>query len=67
MQHGDADNLVPLDHRDPIYQVLPRAEFTSDFVGFPRVGHGFRGDDARHGVQLTGGWFERYLLEGQAD
>ena len=39
----------------------------SGLVEFPKAGHGFRGGDARHGVQLTGGWFERYLLEGQAD
>jgi hypothetical protein len=44
------------------FRVLSSRQISSNA---PR--HGFRGDDARHGVQLTGGWFERYLLEGQAD
>jgi dipeptidyl aminopeptidase/acylaminoacyl peptidase len=67
MQHRDADSLVPLDHRERMCQVLLGAEFMSDFVGFPRVGHGFRGDDARHGVQPTDDWLERYLLEAHED
>jgi len=64
---GTADNLVPLDHRERMYQALLGAEIMSDLVEFPEAGHGFRGGDARHGVQLTGGWLERYLLEGQED
>ena len=50
-----------------MYQALLGAEIMSDLVEFPEAGHGFRGGDARHGVQLTGGWLERYLLEGQKD
>lgn len=64
---GTADNLVPLDHRERMYQTLLGAEIMADLLEFPEAGHGLRGDDARHSVQLTGGWFERYLLEGQED
>ena len=67
MQHRDADSLVPLDHRERMYQVFLGAEFMSDFVGFPGAAHGFRDDDARHGVQLTDDWLKRYLLEAHED
>jgi acetyl esterase/lipase len=62
--HGDEDGLVPLSHSERMHAALEEAGVVNDFVIFPGAGHGFRGEDARRGVELSVEWFERHLVGG---
>jgi dipeptidyl aminopeptidase/acylaminoacyl peptidase len=61
--HGDEDRLVPVSHSERMYGALEAVGIPSELVVFPGAGHGFRGDDAARGVQLTADWFERFLVQ----
>jgi dipeptidyl aminopeptidase/acylaminoacyl peptidase len=62
--HGDEDGLVPLSHSERMHAALEEAGVVNDLVIFPGAGHGFRGEDAERGVELSVEWFERHLVEG---
>jgi dipeptidyl aminopeptidase/acylaminoacyl peptidase len=47
-----------------MHAALEEAGVVNDLVIFPGAGHGFRGEDAERGVELSVEWFERHLVEG---
>lgn len=61
LMHGDADNLVPVDHSRRMHDALEAAGVETALVEFPGAGHGFRGADQDRSEQLAIDWFERYL------
>lgn len=64
LMHGDEDGLVPISHSERMHEALRTAGVETEYVMFPGAGHGFRGEDATRGIELTVGWFERHLVEG---
>jgi acetyl esterase/lipase len=63
--HGDADQLVPIDHSERLEAALDDADIANDLVVFPGAGHGFQGADAERSLVLMADWFERYLIPGR--
>jgi len=61
--HGDADELVDIDHSERMYDALRKAGVTSEFITIEGGAHGFRGADARQAMNARVEWFNRHLLD----
>ena len=60
--HGEADTTDPIGQGQQLYRALKRYGVASDFVIYPREGHGLR--EEKHLVDRLNrilGWYERYL------
>ena len=60
--HGDADELVPLDHSKRIKAAFDEQGVTSELIVIPGAGHGFRGDHEKQAADALVRWFEQYLV-----
>jgi dipeptidyl aminopeptidase/acylaminoacyl peptidase len=60
--HGEADTTDPIGQGQQLYRALKRYGVPSDFVIYPREGHGLR--EEKHLIDRLNriiGWFERYV------
>lgn len=61
--HGDADELVDINHSERMYAALQDDGVTSDFITIEGGAHGFRGEDALEAAEARLDWFNRHLLD----
>ncbi|MEX0618947.1 MAG: alpha/beta hydrolase [Pseudohongiellaceae bacterium] len=59
--HGDADDLVDINHSKIMFEALQTEGVTSEFITLPGAGHGFRGEDAQAAAAARLDWFKRHL------
>jgi len=60
--HGDADELVPIDHSQKIQAAFEKAGVESRLLVIPGAAHGYRGADAEKARQARLEWFEKHLV-----
>lgn len=60
--HGDADELVNINHSERMYAALQEAGVASEFITIEGGAHGFRGEDAQEAAMARIEWFNRHLL-----
>ncbi|MCC6127127.1 MAG: alpha/beta hydrolase [Pirellulales bacterium] len=61
--HGDADQLVPLDHSRNILAELQKNRVDCELLVIERAGHGFSGKNKDRAAAARDAWFEKHLLK----
>lgn len=65
--HGAADIRVPIEQGAQLYTTLRKTGVTTQFVSYPREGHGLREPAHRHDrINRTVEWMERFLGKAQS-
>ena len=62
IQHGTADQLVPLLGSRMMLNALEKADVPVELEIYEDAGHGFVGDDATRSSERAKAWFDRWLL-----
>jgi acetyl esterase/lipase len=62
IQHGTADQLVPLEGSRMMLETLRKAGVPAELEIYEGAGHGFKADDAIRSSGLAKAWFDRWLL-----
>mgnify|MGYP002630395935 CR=1 FL=1 len=62
IQHGTADQLVPLLGSRMMLNALEKADVPAELEIYENAGHGFAGDDATRSSERAKAWFDRWLL-----
>lgn len=63
MIHGDADELVTVDHSEKIHAAFQAEKVSSKLVVIEGAGHGFAGEDAKTAESAWVAWFEEHLVK----
>ena len=67
MIHGDKDRLVKLSHSENIKQAFDEKKVENNLIVIEGAGHGFRGDHEQQAIKAMVDWFEKHLLNTDAN